>query len=137
MHLLATYCSVPVGGRTREPGLLSPRAVDRVAQLIDAELHEPLSLERLAAVVALSPYHFARAFKASTGMPPHRFVTHRRMDRAMTLLTTTRASVTEIAYAVGFSNVSHFRRVFRGHTGFLPGAVRDTARFDPPWRSGP
>jgi AraC family transcriptional regulator len=132
MHLLARYCSVPVAGRTREPGLLSPRAVDRVAQLIDAELHEPLSLERLAAVVALSPYHFARAFKASTGMPPHRFVTHRRMERAMTLLTTTRASVTEVAYAVGFSNVSHFRRVFRGHTGFLPGAVRDTASFDPP-----
>jgi AraC family transcriptional regulator len=134
-HMLATYCSVPVGGRTREPGLLSPRAVDRVAQLIDAELHEPLSLERLAAVVALSPYHFARAFKASTGMPPHRFVTQRRMDRAMTLLTTTRASVMEIAYAVGFGNVSHFRRLFRRHTGFLPGSVRDTASFDPPERS--
>jgi AraC family transcriptional regulator len=89
----------------------------------------------LAAVVALSPYHFARAFKASTGMPPHRFVTQRRMDRAMGLLTTTRASVTEIAYAVGFGNVSHFRRLFRRHTGFLPGAVRDTASFDPPERS--
>jgi AraC family transcriptional regulator len=135
-HILATYCSAPVRGRTREPGLLSPRAVDRVAQLIDAELHEPLSLDRLAAVVALSPYHFARAFKASTGMPPHQFVTHRRMERAMTLLTTTPASVAEIAYAVGFSNLSHFRRVFRGHTGVLPGAVRDTARFDPPERSG-
>jgi AraC family transcriptional regulator len=135
-HLLARYCSMPVAGRLREPGLLSPRVVDRVAQLIDAELHEPLSLERLAAVVALSPYHFARAFKASTGMPPHRFVTHRRMERAMTLLTTTRASVMEVAYAVGFSNVSHFRRVFRGHTGFLPGAVRDTASFDPPKRPG-
>jgi AraC family transcriptional regulator len=136
MHVLATYCSVPVGGRTREPGLLSRRAVDRVAQLIDAELHEPLSLERLAAVAALSPYHFARAFKASTGMPPHRFVTQRRMQRAMSLLTTTGATVTEVAYAVGFSNVSHFRRVFRGHTGFLPGAVRDTATFDPPKRPG-
>lgn len=136
LHLLATYCSVPVRCRTLEPGLLSPRAVDRVAQLIDAELHEPLSLERLAAVVALSPYHFARAFKASTGMPPHRFVTQRRMERAMTLLTTTRASVVEIAYAVGFSNVGHFRRVFRGHTGFSPGSVRDTASFDPPERPG-
>jgi AraC family transcriptional regulator len=54
----------------------------------------------------------------------------------MTLLTTTRASVTQIAYAVGFSNLSHFRRVFRGHTGVLPGAVRNTASFDPPKRPG-
>jgi AraC family transcriptional regulator len=41
----------------------------------------------------------------------------------------------EIAHGVGFGNVSHFRRLFRGHTGFLPGSVRDTASFDPPERS--
>jgi AraC family transcriptional regulator len=73
----------------------------------------------------LSPFHFARAFKASTGLAPHQFVTARRMERAKTLLLESRASVVEVAHAVGLSNVSHFRRMFRAHLGMLPGELRN------------
>jgi AraC family transcriptional regulator len=111
----------------RPPGLLSRRVVDRIADLIDADLSDTLTLRRLANAANaanLSTYHFARAFKASTGLAPHQFVTMCRMERARSMLTTTRASVPEVAYAVGFTNVSHFRRVFHRHTGFAAGDLR-------------
>ncbi|WP_420843595.1 helix-turn-helix domain-containing protein [Jiangella muralis] len=82
----------------------------------------------------MSPFHFARAFKASTGLAPHKYVTSRRMERANSLLLTSRLGVPEVAYAVGLTNVSHFRRVFRRHTGLLPSDLRParTAGSDPP-----
>jgi AraC family transcriptional regulator len=119
-HLLERY--TPDRRRVRSRGRLSSAAVDRVAQFVDAELAGELTLDRLAAVATLSPFHFARAFKATTGQAPHQFVTARRMDRATTLLLANR-SVIDTAHAVGMSNVSHFRRVFRAHTGVLPGQV--------------
>jgi AraC family transcriptional regulator len=76
-----------------------------------------------AAQARLSAYHFARAFKRSTGMAPHEFVTMRRMERAKTLLLSTRHSVPEIVHTLGYSNVN-FRRLFRRYTGFLPSDLR-------------
>jgi AraC family transcriptional regulator len=120
-HLLETYA----GQRfPRHVGRLDRAVVDRVAEFVDAELASELTLDRLAAVALLSPFHFARAFKASTGLAPHQFVTARRMSRATTLLLGSELSVVDVAHAVGMSNLSHFRRVFRAHTGMLPGAIR-------------
>jgi AraC family transcriptional regulator len=110
---------------TRPPvGGLDRRVVNRVAEYVDAQLAGPITLDGMAAVAALSPFHFARAFKATTGMAPHRFVTARRLEAAKTALLTTDTSVVRIAHAVGFSNVSHFRRVFRRELGVLPGELR-------------
>lgn len=123
-HVLTAYSGVRVSEKDSPTGLLRRRSIDRVADLIDAELSGTLTLGRLASAASLSPYHFARAFKASTGMAPHQFVTMRRVERAKVLLTTTGNSVTRVAYMVGFSNISHFRRVFRTHTGLMPGDLR-------------
>jgi len=120
-HLLETYAGLPV---PRRSGRLDKSTVDNVVEVVDAELSGELTLDRLAAVALLSPFHFARAFRASTGLAPHQFVTARRMSRAVTLLLGTGLSVVDVAHAVGMSNVSHFRRVFRAHTGVLPGAIR-------------
>ena len=123
-HLRERYSS----GRFSHPpqGKLDATTVDRVAEFVDAELAGELTIEALAAVARLSPFHFARAFKASTGLAPHQFVTARRVDRAKTLLLDSGASVVDVAHAVGLSNVSHFRRVFRSHLGVLPGAIRNS-----------
>ena len=67
----------------------------------------------------------ARAFARTTGLPPHRFVTSRRMDRARLLLWNSDRPVDDVARAVGFSNLSHFRRVFRDFHGVAPRALRD------------
>lgn len=109
---------------TRPGGALERASVDRIAEYVDANLSGPLTLDKLAAVATLSPYHFARSFKRTTGLAPHQFVTSRRIDRAMRLLVGSGTSVTDIAVAVGMPNTSHFRRVFRRHTGMLPGQLR-------------
>lgn len=121
-HLRERYSSATVS--LPYQGKLDAGTVDRVAQFVDAELGGELTLDRLATVARLSPYHFARVFKASTGLAPHQFVTARRVDRAKSLLLGTKASVVDISLAVGMSNVSHFRRVFRSHLGVSPGAIR-------------
>jgi AraC family transcriptional regulator len=96
--------------------------VDRVVEFVDAELGGELTLDRLAATAAMSPFHFARTFKHTTGIAPHQFVMARRMERAAALLRSG-MSVLDTAHAVGLSNVSHFRRVFRRHHGVLPGQL--------------
>lgn len=122
-HLVRSYGdgaprgAPPVGGLDR-------RTVDRVTEYFDADLTATITLDRMADVAALSPFHFARAFKATTGLAPHRFVTTRRLEAAKAALLTSDASVVRVAHAVGYSNVSHFRRVFRREIGVTPGDLR-------------
>lgn len=127
-HRLADHLSRHYGGEhrgdARPRGALDRASVDRVADYVEANLSGQLTLDQLAAVAALSPYHFARLFKRTTGLAPHQFVTSRRVDRASRLLVGSGASVDAIAAAVGMPNTSHFRRVFRRHTGLLPGQLR-------------
>lgn len=122
-HVANHYCH-PRPHRTRGVGRLDRKLVDRIADFVDDHLAEQLILDDLAGQARLSVYHFARSFKDTTGMAPHEFVTMRRMERAKTLLLGTRHSVPEIAYAVGYSNVGHFRRLLRRYTGFGPSELR-------------
>ena len=122
-HVVRTYGEG--GGRGGPPvGGLDRRTVDLVTEFVDADLAATITLDRMADVAALSPFHFARAFKATTGLAPHRFVTARRLEAAKSALLTSNASVVRVAHQVGFSNVSHFRRVFRRELGVTPGQLR-------------
>jgi AraC family transcriptional regulator len=129
-HLLAHYCGLRYRPE-RPPGHLDRKMVDQVTGYVDAELPGTLTLDRLGQVAGLSPFHFAHAFKATTGLSPHQFVMARRVHRATLLLTGTAMPVPQIAAAVGLSNVSYFRRLFRREMGMLPGELRETARLDP------
>jgi AraC-like DNA-binding protein len=130
-HLLQHYSPDSRRSPHSYTGRLDRGTVDRVTQFVDAELANELTLERLAAVATRSPFHFARLFKGATGMAPHQFVMARRIHRAKTLLLQPTMSVPDIAHSVGLSNVSHFRRVFRRHTGVLPGELRKNSKFGP------
>ena len=99
----------------------------RVAQYIQQNLDKDLSLAELAAVVYMSPYHFARLFKDNTGVPPHRFVVRQRIARARGVLATSELSIAEISRLVGFRTPSHFTTVFRQVLGITPGAYRTAA----------
>jgi AraC-like DNA-binding protein len=79
-------------------------------------------IEELAQLVRLSPYHFCRAFKQSLGIPPHRFHTLRRIERAKALLAKPGSSVTDVGLSVGFSQTSSLSAAFRKATGSTPTA---------------
>jgi AraC family transcriptional regulator len=96
----------------------------KVAQYIEEHLANEISLLSLAQLVRLSPFHFSRAFKQSFGMPPHRYLTWQRIERAKALLGERRLSVTEIGLDVGFSETSSFTAAFRKLTGETPTAYR-------------
>jgi AraC family transcriptional regulator len=91
-----------------------------VASHIEDHLSEQISLTALARLVRLSPYHFSRAFKQSFGMPPHRYHTYRRIERAKVLLGGYALSVTDIGLSLGFNEASSFTTTFRKMTGLTP-----------------
>jgi len=96
----------------------------RVTQYIQENLQQELRLAELSALVHMSPYHFARLFKRSTGVPPHRFLVRCRMDEARALLEARAVPIAEIARLVGFRTPSHFTTTFRRITGMTPSAYR-------------
>jgi AraC family transcriptional regulator len=96
----------------------------RVVEFIEEHLAEQISLAALAELVDLSLYHFARAFTQSFGVPPHRYHTARRMDRARSLLQMSEFSVTQIGIQIGFCETSSFTKAFRRFTGLTPTEYR-------------
>src|SRR5919199_152146 len=124
VHLLRNY-----SGSLVKPVLqdepLDALKLNHFKEFIEEHLSEDLSIANMASVVHISPFHFARAFKAATGQPPHRYVTQRRMEQAKTLLSVTRLPVAEVANRVGFSNQSHFSAQFRRATGTTPKGYRE------------
>jgi AraC family transcriptional regulator len=96
----------------------------RVAEFIEEHLAEDISLGTLAGLVDLSLYHFARAFKLSFGVPPHRYHMARRMDRARSLLQGSALSVTQIGIRIGFRDTSSFTRAYRKFAGVAPSEYR-------------
>jgi AraC family transcriptional regulator len=97
---------------------------NRVADYLEEHLDENVSLTTVAELARLSPFHFSRAFKQSFGMPPHRYLVARRLERAKMLLADTDTSVTNIAMAVGYLDTSSFTTAFRKHTGLTPTSYR-------------
>ena len=96
----------------------------RVTEYIQQNLDKDLRLAELAALVYMSRYHFARLFKCSTGVPPHRFVIRQRIARASAFLATQELSIAQISRMVGFRTPSHFTTVFRRVTGVTPQGYR-------------
>lgn len=119
-----------VSRKTAPParGGLAPAVRRRVMDYVDAHLAEPLTLDQLAGVAALSTYHFARMFHASFGEPPHAWVRARRLAHARGLLAAGKGDLAGIAQAAGFGNASHLSRVFRDAVGVTPGQYRAARR---------
>lgn len=105
-------------------GALDPGRLDRVTDFIETNLGEDLTIEALANEACLSPFHFARAFKAATGMAPHRYLTSRRLDKARSWLSDGHLSLAEIAFRCGFSSQSSFTKWFKRLVGATPGEYR-------------
>jgi AraC-like DNA-binding protein len=107
-------------------GGLAPWQARRAKELMDANLGGKLPLSQLAEACGLSTRHFARAFRQSTGVPPHRWRLSRRLERAKDLLRDPARSLSEVALACGFADQSHFTRMFTTLVGLSPGLWRRT-----------
>ena len=99
---------------------LSSVALRLVHDRMEASLREGVSLADLAREVGLSRFHFARAFKAATGLPPHQYLTTRRVERAKQLLLHTDLPICDVALESGFGSQSHLSERFRRTTGQTP-----------------
>jgi AraC family transcriptional regulator len=125
MHeLIRLDRGAPVKDKTYIRGGLAPHQQRIVTAYIEEHLREPISIATLADLVDLSPFHFCRAFKKSFGVPPHRYHTGRRIERAKAMLAKQALSVTEIGLAVGFSETSSLSAAFRKATGLTPRGYR-------------
>jgi transcriptional regulator GlxA family with amidase domain len=100
------------------------RAKDRM----DGAPHEEWPIQRLAEVSAVSAAYFAREFKKAFGLPPHRYLLTRRIERATALLRDTDLPITEIALQTGWTSLGTFGRIFRDITGASPGELRSHER---------
>jgi AraC-like DNA-binding protein len=112
----------------RARGGLSPGAMRRVQEYIDAHLSELIDLGMLARIAGLSLFHFAREFKQSAGVTPHHYLVQRRISSAQKMLVRTELSLSEVALAVGFSDQSHLARHFRHMLGTTPRDFRWSQR---------
>lgn len=127
LHLAQTY-----GGLTlpqqKAPGSLAAWQERRAKDLLSDNLEADPSLSELANACGMSVRHLVRAFKATTGLPPHRWLLRRRVERAKELLQGTDDRLSDIALACGFADQSHLTRVFLALAGSTPGAWRRERR---------
>jgi AraC family transcriptional regulator len=114
--------------RFAESGGLAVWQARRALELIEASLADNLALADLARECGLSVAQFARAFKRSTGLPPHRYLTERRIERARLLLLRSDLPLADVAVRCGFADQSHFTKLFRRSIGVSPGSFRRVSR---------
>jgi len=127
-----------VSGRKHSPS--DARAQDRrraveTALWMDANSHEPIDLESAAREAGLSPFHFLRLFSSVLGVTPHQYLVRSRLRHAARLLAEPARSITDIAFGVGFGDLSNFVRTFHRAAGVSPRAFRKAARGDRALRS--
>lgn len=111
----------PASSKKNEP------QIRRSVEYLNDNLTEPVTLQDLASVACMSPFHFSRQFSRVTGRSPHAYMTHKRVERAKAMLMAGALSVASIAYACGFGSQAHFCRQFKVHEGHSPTEYRRTA----------
>lgn len=139
--LFATQFGEVLTGKSRKAVNIAPRDRRRAieaALFVDEHAHEALDLSAMASETGLSPFHFLRIFAKVVGVTPHQYLVQARLRRAVHLLALGTHTVTEVAYEVGFGDLSNFVRTFQRASSISPGrfraAVRGDRKFLQDWR---
>ena len=120
IHLIEHYAD----HQNEATAALTRRQMETVASAVAERLNEKWPLIRLAGLLGQSPFHFARSFKASFGIPPHAYVSTQRMEAAARLMRETRKTIEQIALDTGYASAAHFSQAFKSHWGVTPSAYR-------------
>jgi AraC-like DNA-binding protein len=107
---------------------LSTHKLLTVMRLIDSSLDSKLSVSAMAQAVYLSPFHFSREFAKAAGVPPHVYLTARKVEEGKNLLRATDLSIAEVAKRLGYNTQAHFTGVFHAAVGTPPGRYRHALR---------
>jgi AraC family transcriptional regulator len=124
-HLVRKYSNITQD--SQRGTAISKEMLRPVFQYIRDNLETDLSLQNLADLVQMDVYRFLRSFKHSTGLPPHRYILHERIERAKSLLSNPALPLTEVALRSGFASQSHFATAFRRMTNVTPRTYRNVA----------
>jgi AraC-like DNA-binding protein len=132
-HAFASRFVEVVSGRTQKP--MQAMARDRrraveTALWIDAHSHRPIELEDAAGEAGLSPFHFLRLFSNVLGVTPHQYLVRSRLRHAARLLADDERPITDVAFDVGFGDLSNFVRTFHRAAGVSPGRFRQASKGD-------
>jgi AraC-like DNA-binding protein len=130
-HLFASRFVETVSGRPRKPVAVTARDRRRAveaAHWIAANSHRQINLDATANQAGISPFHFLRLFANVLGVTPHQYLVRSRLRHAARLLADEDIAITDIAYDVGFADLSNFVRTFHRAAGVSPGAFREAAR---------
>jgi AraC-like DNA-binding protein len=130
-QLFASRFVQVVSGRPREPAVTNARDRRRAVETalwIDAHSHRQIDLEDAAAEANISPFHFLRLFSGVLGVTPHQYLVRSRLRHAARLLADDDSSITDVAYDVGFGDLSNFVRTFHRAAGVSPRKFREASR---------
>ncbi|WP_079433962.1 AraC family transcriptional regulator [Zoogloea sp. LCSB751] len=123
VHLFRHYACIQF--RDEVPaGPLSPARMRRLNEFLDSHLQDSISIEQMAATLGLGVWTFSKHFRATTGASPYDYVTRRRLERAVRLLTAGELAIKEVAVDCGFSDQAHLTRVMRARMGTTPARMR-------------
>jgi len=121
-HIVRCYSNQPANPQLISTGGLPRIKLRRAVEYINEHLAEDISLEALAGSVGLSPFHFSRLFKRSTGFAPHQYLIQRRVERAKEMLLSSRITIAQVAVQNGFCDQSHLTAHFKRVYGVAPKA---------------
>ena len=124
-HLLASYIVHHLDSRLQSDPFPELRLISDATRFIDRHLHEPLTVAQITRQLSLPRHQLTHALKKNTGRSPYQFILNRRLLRARELLVTSRETIADIAYEVGFSSQSHMTSTFQRLLGTTPQHYRD------------
>jgi AraC family transcriptional regulator len=124
-HLLARYSRSP---RENKIIGMAPSRLRRALNYIEENIDRDIGLEDISKNVEMTAHYFCRAFRKAVGVPPHRYLIGRRIERSKDLLASSDKDVTEIALELGFASPSHFSTSFRRAVGHAPSTYRKAVR---------
>ena len=126
IHLLRHYASIKIN-EINDGSKLSRHQERKITEFVDANLDQNIDMHKLATVAGLGQWSFSRRFRATFGIPPHRYLIEKRVERARKMIEDSATPLKQIASACGFSDQAHMTRVFQSRLNVTPGRLRREA----------